>query len=115
MVFIRHQRGSFFVYLEIFEKGTVSAWSNTVALGNSGKGMELVMKLIGILIPGLEVSRNVIGIDNSQQNRNNGFVFNDKISNGGYSRRPLLLNLLPDNTIFSRLLFSPPCQVLSLS
>ena len=84
--------------------------------------MELVMKLIGILIPGLEVSRNVFGIDNSQQNRNHGFVFKDKsfvfkdkISKGFYFRIPLLLNLRSESKAFSPLLLTPPCQVLALS
>jgi len=77
--------------------------------------MELVMKLIGILIPGLEVSRNVFGVDNSQQNRNHGFVFKDKISKGFYFRKPLLLNLLSESKAFSPLLLTPPCQVLALS
>ena len=86
-----------------------------MALGNSGKGMELVMKLIGILIPGLDVSRYAFGIDNSQQNRTHGFVFKDKILKGFYSIRPSLLNLRPDDSAFSRLLFAPPCQGLASS
>ena len=77
--------------------------------------MELVMKLIGILIPGLKVSRNVFGIDNSQQNRNVGFVFIDIISKGFFPRRSLLLNLRPESKAFPPLLFTPPCQVLALS
>ena len=77
--------------------------------------MELVMWLIGILIPGLEGLKYVFGIDNSQQNQNHGFVFKDKVSKGFYSRRPLLLNLRSDSTAFPPLLFAPPCQVLALS
>jgi hypothetical protein len=86
-----------------------------MAPGNTGKGMELVMKLVGILIPGLEMARYVFGIDTSQQNRSLGFVFKDKISKGFYSREHLLWNLLPDNKASSPLLFTPSCQVLVLS
>lgn len=73
--------------------------------------MKLVMKLIGILIPGLEIAGYVFGIDNSQQNRGHGFVFKDKISKVFYFRKQLLLNLRSDNKASSPLFFTPPCQV----
>jgi len=80
--------------------------------GNTGKGMELVMKLIGILIPGLGMARYVFGVDISQQNRSPGFVFTDRISKG--LKKHLLWNLLPDNKASSSpLLFTPSCQILA--
>jgi hypothetical protein len=86
-------------------------WLTTMNTRNTGKGMELVLKMIGILIPALEIARYVFGIDISQQNRSPGFVFNDKISKG--FNRHILGNLLPDNTTSS--LFTPSCRALSLS
>jgi hypothetical protein len=73
--------------------------------------MELVLKIVGIFIPGLEIARYVFGIDISQQNRSLGFVFNDKISKG--FNEHVCGNLLPDNTTSS--LFTPSCRSLVLS
>jgi hypothetical protein len=115
MVFIRHQRGSFLVFAEDFKYRGFISLVNTMALGNLGKGMKMVMKLIGILIPALEMARYVFWIDTSQQNRSHGFVFKDKISKGFCFKKPLLWNVLPDNKASSPLFFTPSCQTLALS
>jgi hypothetical protein len=81
--------------------------------GNSGLGMELVAKLIGILIPHLEFSRVPFGIDNSEQNCSYGFVFIDKSSIGLLPGRPLQLNLQPGGPLSFPLPFSPRSQVLT--
>ena len=65
--------------------------------------MELVTKLIGILIPVFGMARYVFWVEISQQSRNSGFVFNDKISKGFYLKKHLLWNLLPDNKASSPL------------
>jgi hypothetical protein len=112
MVFIRHQRGGFIVYICVTEKYKgLMVKSKTVDTGNAGKGIELVLNMIGILIPGLEVARYVFGIDITQQNRRDGFVFNDNNSKG--FNRHILGNLLPDNTTSS--LFTPSCRASVLS
>lgn len=73
--------------------------------------MELVLKVIGILIPDLKVAGYVFGIDITQQNQSDGFVFNDKTSKG--FNEHVCVNLLPDNTASS--LFTPSCRALVLS
>jgi hypothetical protein len=79
----------------------------------TGKGMELVMKVIGILIPVLGMVRHVFGIDISQQSLRPGFVFNDKNSIG--FKKHLLWNLLPDNKASSPLLSTPFGQASAIS
>ncbi|GJL77637.1 MAG: hypothetical protein NPINA01_06260 [Nitrospinaceae bacterium] len=77
--------------------------------------MELVAKLIGILIPDLEISRYTFGIDNSEQNLSNGFVFIDKNLKGLDASGPSFLDLQPGNTAYYLLPPTPHHQVLALS
>lgn len=75
--------------------------------------MEMILKVIGILFPGLEMAGYVFGVDTSQQSLCAGFVFKDKTSKG--FRKQLLWNLLPDNKASSPMLFTPSGQIMALS
>lgn len=97
---------------DFFNKGFL-VWLKSVDIEITGKGMELVMTVIGILAPVLGMARHVFGIDISQQNLGLGFVFNDKNSMG--FKKHSFWNLLPDNKASSPLLLAPSGQVLALS
>jgi hypothetical protein len=95
------------------ELGQYQSGQRQLVLGNSGKKMALVAKLIGILIPHLEFSRVPFGIDNSEQNRDHGFVFIDKSSIGLGLARSLQLNLQSGDRLCFPLPFFPHPQVLA--
>jgi hypothetical protein len=86
-----------------------------LVIGNSGKAMELVAKIIGILIPHSEFSRVPFGIDNSEQSRDYGFVFIDKSSIGPDHSGSLPLNLQSGDRLCFPLLSRPHPQVLAES
>ncbi len=95
------------------ELGQYQSGQRQLVLGNSGEVIALVVKLIGVLIPHLEFSRVPFGIDNSEQNRDDGFVFIDKSSIGLGLVRLLQLNLQSGDRLCFPLPLFPRPQVLA--